>query len=338
MTAQLHLDHADYALNPEELSTQRKRTQRALREVVAYRLFVDLERGWRVTMPNLEQTGLIRIDYADLDELSALEKTWTGTCGPLRTADPQTRAELIRILLDEMRRVLAIDVECLTDLGFEEMSKLSRQLKDPWALAERERMVPVGAAFARSGKAGGSRSDLNLSGRSRFGRHLRRPGRFPAWTDKIDTEDAQQIITDLLHVLANHGLITEAVPAKNGGVPGYRINAAVIIWGQTASTASPIRCAGSSTASTPARASTRSSATSTRSSPGASRACSPASTPRRFPATSARTGSGHSARRSCRCCTAPHDGARCGHRRAQRGDNAERPADPGQLRAAQRTC
>ncbi|XRQ09279.1 DEAD/DEAH box helicase [Actinomadura welshii] len=230
VTAQLHLDHADYALNPEELSTQRKRTQRALREVVAYRLFVDLERGWRVTMPNLEQTGLIRIDYADLDELSALEKTWDSTCAPLRTTDPQTRAELIRILLDEMRRVLAIDVECLTDLGFEEMSKLSRQLKDPWALAERERMVPVGAAFARSSKRGGSRSDLNLSGRSRFGRHLRRPGRFPAWTDKIDTEDAQQIISDLLHVLANHGLITEAVPAKNGGVPGYRINAAVIIW------------------------------------------------------------------------------------------------------------
>ena len=27
----------------------------------------DLERGWRVTMPNLEQTGLLEIDYADLD-------------------------------------------------------------------------------------------------------------------------------------------------------------------------------------------------------------------------------------------------------------------------------
>src|SRR5690606_25200949 len=230
VTAQLGLDHADYALNPKELSTQRRRTERALREVVAYWLFVDLERGWRVTMPNLEQTGLIRIDYADLDELAALEETWSGTCGPLRTADPQTRAELIRILLDEMRRVLAIDVECLTDLGFEEMSKLSRQLKDPWALAEREKLVPVGAAFARSGKAGGSRTDLNLSGRSRFGRYLRRPGRFPTWTARIDTEDAQEIISDLLHVLNNHGLITEAVPAKDGGVPGYRINAAVIVW------------------------------------------------------------------------------------------------------------
>ncbi|WP_262402421.1 DEAD/DEAH box helicase [Actinomadura sp. CNU-125] len=230
VAAELGLDHADYALNPEELSTQRRRTQRALREVVGYRLFVDLERGWRVTMPNLEQTGLIKIDYADLDELAALESTWAKTAGPLRTAEPETRAELIRILLDEMRRVLAIDTECLTELGFEEMSKLSRQLKDPWALPEREKMVLVGAAYPRSGRAGGSRGDLNLSGRGRFGRHLRRAGRFPAWTDRIDTDEAQQIITGLLKVLHTHGLVTEAFSPKNGGVPGYRINAAVIVW------------------------------------------------------------------------------------------------------------
>ncbi|MEV5704496.1 DEAD/DEAH box helicase [Actinoallomurus sp. NPDC052274] len=230
VAAQLGLGHADYAANPEELTTQRRRTDKALRDVVAYRLYVDLERGWRVTMPNLEQTGLISIDYADLDELAAIENVWDGTYGPLRTADAELRAELTRILLDEMRRVLAIDVDCLTDLGFEEMSRLSRQLKDPWALAEREKMAPVGTAFARSGRAGGSRSELNLSGRSRFGRYLRRQGRFPAWTDRVDTDDAQRIISDLLKVLAVHGLAAEVVQPRDGGAPGYRINAAAIVW------------------------------------------------------------------------------------------------------------
>ncbi|WP_289009996.1 DEAD/DEAH box helicase [uncultured Thermomonospora sp.] len=228
--AQLGLDHADYAANPEELSSQRRRTQRAMREVITYRLFVDLERGWRVTMPNLEQTGLIRIDYADLDELAARDALWKDTYGPLATADAATRAELMRVLLDEMRRVLAIDAEVLTDVGFEEMRTLSRQLREPWALPDRERLVPVGTVFPRSGKAGGSRSELNLSGRSRYGRYLRRPGRFPHWGARIDTEDAQRIITDLFKVMARHGLVTEAVKAKDGNPPGYRINSSVIIW------------------------------------------------------------------------------------------------------------
>src|SRR5262249_10513492 len=105
VTAKLGLAHADYAATPGELTTQRRRTDKALREVVAYRLYLDLERGWRVTMPNLEQTGLIGIDYADLDEAAAREETWKTTYGPLRGATPEKRGELLRILLDEMRRV-----------------------------------------------------------------------------------------------------------------------------------------------------------------------------------------------------------------------------------------
>ncbi len=45
--------------------------ERALRDVLGYRLYRDLQRGWRITMPNLEQTGLLQIDYVDLDELAA---------------------------------------------------------------------------------------------------------------------------------------------------------------------------------------------------------------------------------------------------------------------------
>jgi superfamily II DNA/RNA helicase len=231
VTAQLGLAHADYAASPDELTTQRRRTQKALRDVVAYRLYQDLERGWRVTMPNLEQTGLIRIDYADLEELSEREDTWRNTYGPLPGATPDERADLLRILMDEMRRVLAIDVECLTELGFEQMTALSRQhLKDPWALPDKEPLALVGTAYARAGKAGGRRGDLNLSGRAKFGRHLRQAGRFSGRSGKVDVEDAQRIISDLLGVLAKHGLISVGVQPKDGGVPGYRINASAIVW------------------------------------------------------------------------------------------------------------
>ena len=79
-----------------------------------------------------------------------------------------------------MRRVLAIDVDCLTQPGFDRLVRDSRQhLVGPWALADGERLVPVGTAFARPSGRGGLRSDLNVSGRSAFGRYLRRDGGGP---------------------------------------------------------------------------------------------------------------------------------------------------------------
>ena len=50
----------------------------------AYR---DLKRGWRITLPNLEQCGLLEIRYQSLDELCEAEEEWQGTPpGPVRPA------------------------------------------------------------------------------------------------------------------------------------------------------------------------------------------------------------------------------------------------------------
>ena len=61
VTEELGLTMADFARNPGAKYSQKDEAWRALREVTGYRLYLDLERGWRVTMPNLEQTGLLRI-------------------------------------------------------------------------------------------------------------------------------------------------------------------------------------------------------------------------------------------------------------------------------------
>ena len=59
VTEELGLDMADFAQQPRREVQPAGRGWRALREVTGYRLYLDLERGWRVTMPNLEQTGLL---------------------------------------------------------------------------------------------------------------------------------------------------------------------------------------------------------------------------------------------------------------------------------------
>jgi ATP-dependent helicase YprA (DUF1998 family) len=224
----LNLSMRDFAANPEAKFSARDLAHRALREVIEYRLYSDLQRGWRITMPNLEQTGLLHVEYIDLADLAADDESWQRTHPALRAATPQLRDELGRILLDELRRVLAIDVPCLTQVGFDQVERESRQhLSGAWALADGERVVQVGTAFPRSGQAGGFRGDLNISGRSAFGRYLRRPdvglGR------DLSADDTQQVIADLLQVLEAAGLLA-VVARSEEGVPGYRIKASALRW------------------------------------------------------------------------------------------------------------
>lgn len=83
VTDALGLTLPDFARNPDARFTAERRAWQALRAVVGYRLYLDLERGWRVTMPNLEQTGLVRIDYLDLPEIAA-GTTRTGAASASR--------------------------------------------------------------------------------------------------------------------------------------------------------------------------------------------------------------------------------------------------------------
>ena len=121
----------DYAADPAVRGPARQHTRDALRRVLEYFLYRDLERGWRVTAPNLEDCGLLRFEYDGLagrDGLLGETTLWeTGFSVPghrgceasievpaelcLATAD--VREEIVRTLLDELRRALAVKVDVL---------------------------------------------------------------------------------------------------------------------------------------------------------------------------------------------------------------------------------
>ncbi|MBO0823634.1 MAG: DEAD/DEAH box helicase, partial [Actinobacteria bacterium] len=153
VTDALGLTMADFARNPGARFSQRDEAWRALREAIGYRLYLDLERGWRVTMPNLEQTGLLKIRYRDLAEVAADADAWAGCHYALRDDSAEHRGEVAAALLDELRRNLAIDVECLSEDGFDRVRRLSAQhLKEPWSLPERELPPMAGVAFPGPGR------------------------------------------------------------------------------------------------------------------------------------------------------------------------------------------
>ena len=62
----LDLRFDEYAADPDVRGPARNATHDALRRVIDYYLYRDLQRGWRVTAPNLEDCGLLRFDYEGL--------------------------------------------------------------------------------------------------------------------------------------------------------------------------------------------------------------------------------------------------------------------------------
>ncbi|QWZ07722.1 DEAD/DEAH box helicase [Nocardioides panacis] len=141
VVAALNLDPTEYAKEPGARLTA-ERAAKALREAVAYRVYADLSRGWRITMPNLEETGLLHVAYAYVGELSAdstrwSSDTWSQMPDALAAASPESRQKMIVALLDEMRRNLCVRTSYLTEEGSERIKSLSEaHLISPWALTD----------------------------------------------------------------------------------------------------------------------------------------------------------------------------------------------------------
>jgi len=236
VTNALAINPADYTGNRDLPPALARNAARTLRDVIAFRLYLDLERGWRITMPNLEQTGLLEIGYEDLDWIAAKQDRWAGTHEALRDADPALRAEVMKALLNEMRRSLAIDVSYFRD-DFDALQRASEErLIDPWVLSAADKRR-VGTAYPHPSRPGMDRSSLFLSARGKFGKYLRRTdGAFK----KLDPDELQLVIGELLKVLAKADLVKEVADApqragryRRSSAPaatGYRVAAQSLVW------------------------------------------------------------------------------------------------------------
>ena len=179
----LNLPIEDFARDPGVQFHAKKETERALREVLGYRIYLDLRRGWRVTSPNLEQCGLLKIDYISLDEVCSADELWNEAHPALVQASPKTREHIARTLLDYMRRELAIRVDYLDSEKQERIRQLSSQyLREPWGIDEDENMIRSTIVFPRGRRKDDYRGNLFLSSRGGFGQFLRRDSTFPDYS------------------------------------------------------------------------------------------------------------------------------------------------------------
>lgn len=225
----------DYLENPNADGPGRRRAEETMRSVLGYRLYYDLRRGWRYNNPNLEQLGLLTIDYEGLRELCENQTKWEALPFPkLAQTSPDTRERVLRLLMDAMRRSLCIKSRFLDRIHLEQIQNQSFQyLKEPWGFTEDETLQEA-CLFLPLGKPATMRRPFNLisgSSRSILGQTLKRPF---TWGDdanlvgSVKEKDYPELINSLLRVLMSYGLIEEVEVNRN--LKGYQLIGEFLQW------------------------------------------------------------------------------------------------------------
>ena len=240
----LNLPKALYMQDPTLKGVAVIEADKALREVLGYRLYIDQRRGWRITSPNLEQTGLLRIDYLALDDLVNDEEAWQDRHAALVSASAAERKAICKTLLDFLRQELAIKVDYLESRRLEQIQQVSSQfLTGAWGFDETEQFTHSFVCYPRSRGQADTRDAFFVSGRGGFGQYLGRPSTLASWGTKLSLVERDEIIAGLMASLASYGLLAKVREPKDDLPPGYQLSAAAMQWMQGDGTpvADPIR-------------------------------------------------------------------------------------------------
>lgn len=215
---------------PDIKGAGRMDAERAVREGLAHRFWIDQRRGWRFTNPNLEQLGLLRADYLTLDDMCADDEEFARV-EPLASASFEERRFAARALLDTMRRGLAVETDALDRTMVEALAgRMRTTVKAPWSIAEDRVRGATTLVVDPPRRADMKLADeaylLRGSDRSALGRELRRlyfGGALP------QPRQVRDIIDGLISAAKAYGLITPR-PSPVGGGSGWRLNANVVVF------------------------------------------------------------------------------------------------------------
>ncbi len=217
----LGLDLRDIAQNPklDASSPHAKAVRKCFEDLIQYRIYEDLRRAWRIVHPNLEQCGLLRVDYEGLESACRRDDLWREL-PPLARLSGDERLEILRPILDFCRKKLAIRAECLRETYQQQLrQRVNQVINDRWNFDESEERLRQAERLILPDQPANHLTGVSLSARSLIGRYLRR--RLP------DISDYSRFVRKLVAVLASQGLLRLD---SERGVEYAQLEAAVLIW------------------------------------------------------------------------------------------------------------
>ncbi|MCM8747074.1 DEAD/DEAH box helicase [Thermomicrobium sp. CFH 73360] len=191
-------------------------------DLTEYRLYEDLRRGWRVALPNLEDVGLLRLDYRGLAELSADDAEWAAV-PPMAALSASQRERLLRAVLDHLRRALAIDAPILADE--DQQRRLFRRatdlLNEFWGIDPSQGGLRRATTFVWPAPTSDDEDARSLARSTPLGRFLTR-------TLNLDATAYTELLPALLDRLARHGLIERR--EQDNGTLAIRLRHTALRW------------------------------------------------------------------------------------------------------------
>lgn len=240
---------AEWLLEPTLKGFNLQEAESALRQVLSYRVWFDQRRGWRYTNPNLEQLGLVTVEYLGIDELAADEELFAKAPDIVRLASPAVRRAVYLEIFDHLRKWMAIRSQVLDPTVIEQMLQKSHsRLRAPWGFGNDEkprkaRWLLVSPPSRKDTSLrdedliarGGSRSALGKTIKSSCGTRtpLEPDGRKlwdnPADVRALKSKDFDTLVEALLKAAVTHGLVSEEV-TPFGEQMGFRLNDACVLF------------------------------------------------------------------------------------------------------------
>lgn len=232
---ELRLKEVDYAVEPSNNPRYPdEKNEGALKSYLLYRIFQDLKKGWRYTLPNLEQTALLHIEYKNLKRLSADDNEFHNIPF-LNQVSAVEREEMLRQLLNFFRTNYAISHRILLDNKSETQTLLKDKLdsKKLWSLDHHESIESptylVSVVPGRSTQKGIFFTSMGF--RSYIGKYFKRKMQEVGYPS-MNKDQFKQFIQDLCDLLKSVNILTrkDNLLGSKGKINGYLLKADYIQW------------------------------------------------------------------------------------------------------------
>lgn len=230
----LNLSEAEYAQNPAPNPNRpNPDNMEALRNYIAYRIILDLKRGWRYILPNLEQTALLEITFSALDADVADESLWQDV-ELLREWPSEKRKEFILQILNYFRNSYAIDYDMLRYENRNRVQLEMTQLLNAeklWSLDKEEKLeAPVFLSVQGADRAPRDTYIQSIGPASRLARYIKHEFRLAGMSPPT-SDDYLKFMNSVLAALEEaHYLKKMQVTAEKGEKEIYQLILTKVLW------------------------------------------------------------------------------------------------------------
>jgi hypothetical protein len=219
--AALGLRLSDVAQNPQldPQSALASTVWKAFRDLLQYRIYEDLRRAWRVVHPNLEQCGLLKVEYEGLDTCAKRDDLW-AELPEIASLTPQERINLLKPLLDFARKKLAIHAESLREVYQQQLrQRVNQVINERWCFDDSEERLRSADRLILPDQTSGRLPGISTGARSLLARYVKR--RIPGIAHYED------FLQKLVRILTNQGLLRQDVER---GIQFVQLESAILVW------------------------------------------------------------------------------------------------------------